>query len=110
MIAPAQAFGEDAVLVAVSGELTFANVGELRAVLSGALNGDRSRLVVDITEVEFLDSSAMSALLTTSVEAGRDGHSVAVVHAGDEPPSIFRFKGVERLLRLYPSRAAAVHG
>jgi anti-anti-sigma factor len=110
VISQPEPLGDDAVLVAVSGEVTFANVDELRGALEHALRAGRDRVVVDITEVGFLDSSAMSALLSTSVEAAKEGRSVAVVHAGDEPPGIFRFKGVERLLRLYPSREAAVRG
>jgi anti-sigma B factor antagonist len=110
MIAAPQPFGEDAVLIAVSGELTFTNAEELRTAMATGLAGERTRLVVDISDVEFMDSSAMSALLRTSVDAGKEGRSVAVVHAGPEPPGIFRFKGVERLLRLYASRDAAVRG
>ena len=35
---------------------------------------------------------------------------VALVLAEGEPPSIFRFRGVDRLLALYPSRDAALAG
>jgi anti-sigma B factor antagonist len=110
VIAAPEPLCEDAVLVAVSGEVTFANVADLKDALQRALGHGRDRVVIDITEVGFLDSSAMSALLKASVEASKDGRSVVVVHAGAEPPGIFRFKGVERLLRLYPSREAAVQG
>jgi hypothetical protein len=33
---------------------------------------------------------------------------VALVLGDGEPPSIFRFRGVDRLLALYPSRDAAL--
>ncbi len=99
-----------ATLLAVRGEVTFANAAELTRSLDAALAAGTSRLVVDISGVPFMDSSGISALLTASLQAGREGRTVAVVHAGTEPPGIFRFKGVERLLRLYPSREAAVGG
>src|SRR3954454_6870588 len=101
-IAPPQPLGTDATLVAVRGEVTFANADALTRSLDAALAAGAERLVVDISEVPFMDSSGISALLTASLQAGREGRSLAVVHAGDEPPGIFRFKGVERLLRLYP--------
>ncbi len=97
----------DATLVAVRGEVTFANAGELTRSLDAALAAGAPRLVVDISDVPFMDSSGISALLAASLQAGREGRSVAVVHAGAEPPGIFRFMGVERLLRLFPSRDAA---
>ena len=90
--------------------MTFANADALTRTLGEGLAAGRERLIVDISEVPFMDSSGISALLGASLEAGRQGGTVAVVHAGDEPPGIFRFKGVERLLKLFPSRQAAVEG
>ena len=101
---------DGATLVAVRGEVTFANAGELTRSLDAALAAGTERVVVDISEVPFMDSSGISALLTASLQAGREGRLVAVVHAGDEPPGIFRFKGVERLLQLHSSRDAATRG
>ncbi len=95
-------------IVAVTGEVTFSNVNELNRRLESALDGDARHLVVDLTEVTFIDSSGLSALLTASAEARRRGGAVALVLADGEPPSIFRFRGVDRLLALYPSREAAL--
>ena len=108
-IGPPEPLG-DATLLPVRGEVTFANAAELTRSLDAALAAGTDRLVIDISAVPFMDSSGISALLTASMQAGREGRTVAVVHAGSEPPSIFRFKGVERLLRLYPSREAAAGG
>jgi anti-sigma B factor antagonist len=95
-------------IVAVTGEVTFSNVTDLNRRLETALDGDAQHLVVDLTEVSFIDSSGLSALLTASAEARRRGGAVALVLAQGEPPSIFRFRGVDRLLSLYPSREAAL--
>ena len=97
-------------IVAVTGEVTFSNVTDLNRRLETALDGDVQHLVVDLTEVSFIDSSGLSALLTASAEARRRGGAVALVLAQGEPPSIFRFRGVDRLLSLYPSREAALAG
>ncbi len=99
--------GDAAVVVNVRGEVTFANADILSRSLSQALATPASRLVVDISDVPFMDSSGMSALLVASRDARADGRSVAVVHSGDEPPGIFRFKGVAKLLSLHTSRADA---
>ena len=65
-------------------------------------------LVIDLTDVTFIDSSGLSALLTASARAREHGGTVALVLAQGEPPSIFRFRGVDRLLSLYPSQEAAL--
>ena len=96
-------------IVAVAGEVTFSNVGELTAAWRPRCVKPR-QLVVDLTDVTFIDSSGLSALLTASTQARERGGAVALVLADGEPPSIFRFRGVDRLLALYPSREAALAG
>ena len=96
-------------LVAIGGEVTFSNVNGLGLELAEALEGGARNLVVDLTEVAFIDSSGLSALLTASAAARERGGSLALVH-GAQPPPIFRFRGVERLLALYATREAALAG
>ena len=97
-------------IVAVTGEVTFSNVAELTRRLETALREGARNLVVDLTDVTFIDSSGLSALLSASGKAQERGGALALVLAEGEPPSIFRFRGVDRLLALYPSRDAALAG
>jgi anti-anti-sigma factor len=99
--------GTGVAVVAVVGEVTFSNVGALDRELAAAL-ADAPNLVVDLTDVTFIDSSGLSTLLTASARARERSGTVALVLAQEEPPSIFRFRGVDRLLALYPSREAAL--
>jgi anti-anti-sigma factor len=95
-------------VIAVPGEVTFSNVGGLDRVLGDALGSGARTLVVDLTAVGFIDSSGLSALLTASARAREQGSALALILGAGDPPSIFRFRGVDRLLALYPSRAAAL--
>ena len=97
-------------VVPVSGEVTFSNVGEFDRKLEQAFGDGARNLVIDLSEVTFIDSSGLSALLTASARARERGGAVALVLAQGEPPSIFRFRGVDRLLSLYPSQAEALSG
>jgi anti-sigma B factor antagonist len=99
----------ETVVVAIGGEITFSNVNGLGRQLAEALQGGARNLVIDLTAVEFIDSSGLSALLTASSQARERGGAVALVH-GERPPSIFRFHGVERLLSLHRSRDEALAG
>ncbi len=103
----AGAVDERTTVVEIAGEITFSNVNGLGRELAGALKAGARNLVIDLTEVAFIDSSGLSALLTASANARERGGAVALVHGAD-PPSIFRFRGVERLLSLYDCRDAAV--
>lgn len=97
--------GPGTIVVAVTGEITFSNVSALERALDGATN-----YVVDLTDVTFMDSSGLSTLITASARAREHGGVVTLVVATSEPPSIFRFRGVDRVLALYPSREAALAG
>ena len=95
--------------IEVAGEVTFSNVNGLGRRLDEALTRAK-HLVIDLTNVTFIDSSGLSTLLTASAAARDRGGAVALVLAQGRPPSIFRFRGVDRLLALYESRDAALAG
>jgi anti-anti-sigma factor len=94
-------------VVEVSGEVTFSNVGGLGGRLTAALER-ASQVVVDLSQVSFIDSSGLSALLTASAQARERGGVLVLVLGAGEPPSIFRFRGVDRLLSLHTSRDEAL--
>jgi anti-sigma B factor antagonist len=95
-------------VVPVSGEVTFSNVRDFDRTLDRAFDAGARNLVIDLTEVTFIDSSGLSSLLTASARARKEGGNVALVLAQGDPPSIFRFRGVDRLLALYASREDAL--
>jgi anti-anti-sigma factor len=99
---------ESTTVVPVRGEVTFSNVRAFDRELDQAFAAGARNLVVDLTDVTFIDSSGLSSLLTASARARKHGGRVALVLAHGEPPSIFRFRGVDRLLALYASRDAAL--
>ena len=98
----------DPAIVPVQGEVTFSNVTEFDRRLERAFVEGARNLVIDLSEVTFIDSSGLSALLTASSRARERGGAVALVLAQGEPPSIFRFRGVDRLLSLHESRDEAL--
>ena len=62
----------DAVLLYLRGELDLASVGQLRSLL-GALGPDRRALVVDLSGLEFMDSTGLAVLLEAHARHTRDG-------------------------------------
>ena len=60
----------DTLVVAIVGEIDMANAPEVsKAINSG--NGDAKRVVVDLSEVTFLDSSALNAFVQSQQELAR---------------------------------------
>src|SRR5204863_6296559 len=57
------ALDDDRHLVAVRGDLDLHTAPELREALARAIDEGRSRLVVDLTETSYMDSSGLTALV-----------------------------------------------
>ena len=71
---------------------------ELRAELRAAVEADADGIVVDLTECEFIDSSAIRALcLAGRDESHHNGESLAVAASSDQ---ILRILGVMGLTRF----------
>jgi anti-anti-sigma factor len=62
----------DSVLLYLRGELDLASVGRLRSVL-GALGAGRRGLIVDLSGLEFMDSTGLAVLLEAQARRHRDG-------------------------------------
>ena len=99
---------DDAAVLDITGDVTFANAPALQRALNDLLDEGARRLVIDVSQVEFMDSSGLSALLSGRAAAGASGARLAVVHAEGRPPGVLRFKGVEQLIDLYERRDDAL--
>ncbi len=70
-----------AMVVRLAGELDLYNVGEVSIALAQAAQQASERLVVDLGEVDFVDSTALGAL----VEAGKELDDTKLVLAAPGP-------------------------
>jgi anti-anti-sigma factor len=66
-----------AVVVRLAGELDLYNAEEVRAALTRAIEGSPRRVVVDMADVEFVDSTALGVLIEARSKLGRDGLALA---------------------------------
>jgi anti-anti-sigma factor len=94
-------------LVEVCGEVDIATSPHLREALAqrppaGAL------LLVDLTDVTFIDSSGLSVLLTLHRDVKAAGERLAVVCPDGPARLLFEVTGVEAELPLFPTREAAL--
>jgi anti-sigma B factor antagonist len=94
-------------VVRVAGEVDLATSPQLRAALAGPPVDPSGRTIVDLCDVTFLDSTALSALVTAHVrflDAGGDLRLVV-----DSPPvkRILAVTGLDQTFSIFPSVARA---
>jgi anti-sigma B factor antagonist len=99
----------DLAVLAIGGELDYEVSPQLRAHLVRAIKAGKRRLVLDLSEVTFIDSTAIGVLagvIARLDEAG--GGSLAVVCTHEKVLQIFEITGLDSVITLHRSRDEAV--
>lgn len=102
-----KATAADATVVRVEGDLDVYTAPQLRESLSGAVT-DGGRLVLDLSAVHFIDSTALGVLATTlqQVEAAKGEFRLVV----DDPYllKIFRITGFDTVFAIFSDLSSAL--
>jgi anti-anti-sigma factor len=95
------------VVVAARGRLDAAGAPALRALLQRLAAEGRVEMVVDLSGVEALDGSGLSALVSGLKAARERGGFLRVAGLADGVASTFRRTALDRVFDLFPSVEAA---
>ena len=68
---------DSAVVVRLAGELDLYNAEEVRAALTDAIASAPERLVIDMAEVDFVDSTALGVLIEARAKVGAERLAIA---------------------------------
>ena len=97
------------VVIAPEGELDVALVGGFRRDLAEAAREAKGGLVVDLTEVSFIDSSALSAIVEIQNHLRRASQRLAVVvSSGSAVAVAVNLSGLRERLPIFDTREAAL--
>ena len=97
-------------VVSVYGEVDVATAPELRERLVDLVNEGRSRLVVDLGGVDFLDSTGLGMIVSALKRARTHGGDLRVVCTESRITRLFEITGLDKALTLLPTVDAAVAG
>lgn len=101
-VAPGQA-----VLVA-SGRLDLVSAHELRAAVEQVVAAGRTRVVVDLSGVPFVDSSGLGMLVGGLKHARQAGGELRIAGAGAQVKTVLELTKLSRVLRPYDSADEAL--
>ena len=99
---------EGALLVMASGELDLAAAPRLATVLSMATQSAEPCVVLDLAEVDFIDSTALGAIMHASTEAEASGKRMLVVALDGPVRRLLEITNLTGRFRVYPSREEAL--
>lgn len=102
-----EALDDDGVILGVGGELDVATAPRLRQRLREIHDRGIRKIVLDLSEVTFIDSLSLAAVVAVRTRLGPDGR-MAIVASHRYVLLIFEAGGLEEVLDLFPSRDEAV--
>ena len=101
--------GEDLAILVVGGEVDFEVSPQLKARMMRTIKAGRRRLVLDLSDVTFIDSTAIGVIagaVEKLDEAG--GGSLAIVCTHEKVMQIFEITGLDSVITVHPTREEAV--
>ena len=94
-------------VVAVAGELDVYTAPVLEESLGDLVEAGSTKLVVDLTEVTFMDSTGLGLLIKALKWTRESGGSLQIVANTDKVRKVFRVTGLDGVLSLHETRAEA---
>jgi anti-anti-sigma factor len=99
--------GDGLVEVAVGGEIDFATHHSLLGVLTEELEHGHRRIVLDMSDVTFCDSTGLGVLVQVRQRASEGGGWLRVVAPTDAVRRALEITNLDRLIPAYPTVADA---
>ena len=112
-MAPEFALTEDSLdderhVVAVRGEIDLFTAPDLKAMLLAAIDSGKSRIVVDLSDTSFLDSTALGVLIGAVKRLrARDG-VLTLVNTDANIAKTFEITGLDQIFTITGSRDEAI--
>ena len=98
----------DQTVVHLGGEIDVYTAPLVREKLDEQIQGGRTRLVVDLTDVTFLDSTGLGVLVGRLKLARTRGGSMRLVGKDDRVLKVFSITGLDKVFEIHPDLDAAL--
>lgn len=95
-------------VVSVAGEVDLYTATLLRQALAAALEPDLCRVVVDLAECEFVDSTAIGTLIEANKRLNERNSRLALVAPCSHVQRAIELMGLDNVFALHDSRASAL--
>jgi anti-sigma B factor antagonist len=101
--------GPEVAILVVGGEVDFEVSPQLKARLMRAIKAGSRRLILDLTDVTFIDSTAIGVLAGTVEKLDElGGGSLSVVSNHEKVVQIFEITGLDSVVTIHASREDAL--
>ncbi len=103
-----QELGNQTWLVSVSGRLDQNQTPDLEARLNTLLEEGHNRILIDLSDVNYINSGGLRCLVTAWRRAKKDGGNVVLTGLKSRVNEVFSMVGFDKVFEVYPSRKLAL--
>jgi anti-sigma B factor antagonist len=89
-------------------EVDISNAGQVREDLAEVVAQDASLVIADMSATTFCDSAGVTTLVRAAREANASGTGLRVAASAPAVTRVLAITGVDQLIDVYPSAAAAM--
>jgi anti-sigma B factor antagonist len=100
---PSRSIGSGAVVVTPTGRLTSVSAPALRDQLRALVEGGQGLVVVDMSDVDFIDSSGLGALISGLKAARQSGGDLRIVAPCAQVTTVLELTNLNQVLKSYDS-------
>jgi anti-sigma B factor antagonist len=95
-------------VVVLQGEIDIYSAPQFKEVLVNGIEDGAKRVIVDLTDVTFIDSTALGVLVSGAKRVRPRNGTLDIVCSDENIIRIFEITGLDRIFGIYPSRAEAL--
>ena len=99
---------EDVGVVVLEGEIDIYSAPEFKEVLVNGIEAGARRMIVDLSKVTFIDSTALGVLVSGAKRVRPHNGNLDIVCTDENIIRIFEITGLDRIFGIYPSRGEAI--
>jgi anti-sigma B factor antagonist len=92
-----------------TGRLNMVAAPGLKNLIEESVAGGRDRIVVDFSQVVFIDSSGLGALIAGLKATRQAGGDLRIAQVPEQVMTVLRLTNLDRVLRAHPTVADASH-
>jgi anti-sigma B factor antagonist len=100
--------GEQIAVIDLAGGVDIYSAPRFKEVLLQGIDDGARRVIVDLTNVTFIDSTGLGVLVSGAKRVRSQGVSFAIVSSTQSIMSIFEITGLDRLYSIYATRKEAL--
>jgi len=99
----------DVLIAAAGGKADLHTSRELGKILRAYLERGRTRILLDLGELEYLDSSTLAQLLEAQKKARSEGGGLKLVNPQKQPREVLEVSGFLNIFEIYDDREKAIN-